>query len=92
MNPGRLPEMTKLPPGCQEVVRLMRDEGHRLCWGLAGPWMMRPGATTYGIHMATARALARRKVIVRVPGNDLEMKLADEWKKKNEPEPIRRGD
>lgn len=62
--------MKKFPHGCAKILRLMNN-GHRLFWGPNGPWMMRPGASTYSIHFATARALARRKLIMRGDGFEM---------------------
>lgn len=51
------------------------ESGHRLFWGDFGPFMMRPiDSSTYNVHLATARALVRRGVVVR--RDPLELVLA----------------
>lgn len=60
--------------GWKTVHRLMLD-GHRLFWSNIGPWMLNPAdGSSRSVHLASARAIYRRKLVVKVEGLELVLK------------------
>lgn len=73
-NAGSLHALVRrLPPGCRALVRMLQS-GHRLYWGNFGAWTQDPiDAKCRNVHLSTARALVRRRVVVRGTGLELVM-------------------
>lgn len=55
------------PPGALRLLHAMRSGRLRLFWGNLGPWCEVDGHTRR-VHIASARALGRRGLIVRGGG------------------------
>lgn len=57
-----------LPAGCRKLIQMMQN-GFKLYWGDFGPWMVDPvDSRCVKVHIATARALVRRRLITRGQG------------------------